>query len=146
MRAAVFERPGAPLAIEDLEVAEQRDNEVLVRLAVIGEWGSPAPIVLGHEGSGYVVAVGPNVRDVAVGDHVALAWTPSCRRCEYCVSGRPVLCTVAVQTAYNSVLPDGTTRLSRAGGEAVYSYLSVGSLAEYAVVPETGAVKLPQDT
>ncbi|TGD90769.1 Zn-dependent alcohol dehydrogenase [Mycolicibacterium sp. CH28] len=157
MRAAVFERPGSPLTIENLEIAEPRDNEVLVRMAasgvchsdyhvVIGEWGSPAPIVLGHEGSGYVEAIGPNVRDVEIGDHVALAWTPSCRRCEHCVSGRPVLCTVAVETAYNSVLPDGTTRLSRTSGEAVYSYLSVGSLAEYAVVPEAGAIRLPKDT
>jgi S-(hydroxymethyl)glutathione dehydrogenase/alcohol dehydrogenase len=102
--------------------------------------------VLGHEGSGYVEAIGSDVRDVSVGDHVALAWTPSCRRCEYCVSGRPALCTVAVQTAYRSVLPDGTTRLSRRDGQAVYSYLSVGSLAEYAVVPESAAIKLPQGT
>lgn len=157
MRAAVFEKPGAPLSIEKLEVQDPRANEVLVRMAasgvchsdyhvVLGEWGSPAPIVLGHEGSGYVEAVGPNVRDVAVGDHVALSWTPSCRRCEYCVSGRPVLCELAIGTAYNSVLPDGTTRLRRPDGEEVYSYLSVGSLAEYAVVPESGAIKLPDTT
>jgi S-(hydroxymethyl)glutathione dehydrogenase / alcohol dehydrogenase len=157
MRAAVFEKPGAPLTIESLDIEEPRANEVLVRMAasgvchsdyhvVLGEWESPSPIVLGHEGSGYVEAIGPNVRDVEVGDHVALSWTPSCRRCEHCVSGRPVLCTFAGATAYNSVLPDGTTRLLRSDGQAVYSYLSVGSMAEYAVVPESGAVKLPMGT
>jgi S-(hydroxymethyl)glutathione dehydrogenase/alcohol dehydrogenase len=101
-------------------------------------------LVLGHEGAGVVVEVGAGVTDLKVGDTVALSWTPSCRRCRYCASGRPQLCTNAVQNAYRNVLPDGTTRLKR-GNEPVYSYLSVGSFAEYAVVPESGAIRIDDD-
>ncbi|OIH82879.1 dehydrogenase [Arthrobacter sp. UCD-GKA] len=155
IQAAVFHGADIPLKIEELTLADPKAGEVLVKLTasgvchsdyhvVLGEWGAQTPLVLGHEGAGIVVETGPGVTGLKPGDHVALSWTPSCRRCRYCVAGRPQLCTNAVQNAYRNVLPDGTTRLSR-GEEPVYSYLSVGSFAEYAVVPESGAIRIGTD-
>ncbi|MGI8511965.1 MAG: zinc-binding dehydrogenase [Solirubrobacteraceae bacterium] len=153
--AAFFETPDRPLALEDLEVAGPRAGEVKVRLkasgvchsdyhVVLGEWAAPTPIVLGHEGAGVVEAVGDGVHSVGVGDHVILSWTPYCRSCRYCLIGRPNLCEVAAETAYNSVSFDGTTRLSR-NGTPVHSYLTVGSFAQHTVVPETGAIPIRND-
>lgn len=151
-RAAVFYGPGEPLRVEEIDVAEPRAGEVRVRMVasgvchsdyhvVLGEWGARTPLVLGHEGAGVVDSIGPGVTTLKPGDSVALSWTPSCRRCRYCVSGRPQLCTEAADNAYRNVLPDGTTRLSIAG-QPVYSYLSVASFSEYTVVPESGAVRI----
>jgi S-(hydroxymethyl)glutathione dehydrogenase / alcohol dehydrogenase len=155
MKAAVFEQPGRPLEIEQLTIQGPSRGEVLVRLVasgvchsdyhvVLGEWASPTPIVLGHEGAGIVEAVGKDVTTVGEGDHVVLSWTPYCRSCSYCLTGRPNLCELAARTAYASVLFDGTTRLRRKG-KTVYSYLTVGSFGEYAVVPETGAIPIRRD-
>lgn len=150
--AAVLTAPSAPLHLEEIDVADPQLGEVRVRMlasgvchsdlrVVVGEWDATMPVVLGHEGAGIVDAVGPGVTSLRPGDHVALSWTPSCGACRYCLSGRPQLCVNARTNAYNNLLPDGTTRLSL-GGEPVYSYLSVGSFAEYAVVPQSGAIKI----
>lgn len=155
MRAAVFRRPGEPLQIEELEVAEPAAGEVLVRLAAsgvchsdyhvyVGEWSAPTPLVLGHEGAGTVEAIGDGVDELAPGDKVVLSWCPNCRRCEWCVSGRPQLCSVAEKTTYRSVMLDGTTRLRR-GDEPVYAYTALGTFGEYAVVPESGAIRVADD-
>ncbi|MFT3863793.1 MAG: Zn-dependent alcohol dehydrogenase [Solirubrobacterales bacterium] len=156
MRAAVFREVGAPLEIEELEIAEPAAGEVLVRLAasgvchsdfhiVVGEWEAiPRPVVLGHEGAGTVVEVGDGVDHVGVGDQVVLSWSPNCGRCRYCISGRPQLCELAEQTAYQSVMFDGTTRLRR-GEESIHSFMTVGSFGEYAVVPASGAIAIGED-
>ena len=155
IKAAVFKERGRPLEIEELSLEAPKAGEVLVRLAasgvchsdyhvVLGEWTSPTPIVLGHEGAGVVEAVGEGVTSVRVGDHVILSWTPYCRSCLYCLSGRLNLCEVVTKTAYASVFFDGTTRLQR-NGKRVYSYLGVGSFGEYAVVAETGAIPIRKD-
>lgn len=156
MRAAVFTGPERPIEVQELAIEAPHAHEVLVRLyysgvchsdyhVVLGEWTMPTPMVLGHEGAGVVEQVGEGVRDVSVGDHVILSWTPNCRRCSYCVSGQPQLCEVASATAYaHGTMLDDTTRLSL-GGDAVYSFLAVGSFAEYAVVPETGAIRIRPD-
>jgi S-(hydroxymethyl)glutathione dehydrogenase/alcohol dehydrogenase len=152
---AVFEEAGRPLQVDTLQLDEPGPREVLVRLAVSGvchsdyhvlngEWGARTPLVLGHEGAGVVAAIGSDVRNVAVGDSVVLSWTPACERCRYCAAGQPYLCTGARETAYANVLLDGTTRLRR-GAESVFSYLAVGSFAEYAIVPESGAIRVPDD-
>lgn len=155
LKGAVFEGSGRPLVIDELAIDEPHAGEVLVRVAasgvchsdyhvVLGEWTSPTPIVLGHEGAGVVEAIGEGVTGVGVGDHVILSWTPYCGRCPYCLSGRLNLCAVAADTAYASVFFDGTTRLHRDGTD-VYSFLTVGSFAEYAIVPETGAISIRKD-
>ncbi len=152
MRAAVFRQVDHPLEVEEVEVAEPNPGEVLVKVAasgvchsdyhvVLGEWGAPVPLILGHEGAGVVETVGEGVERVGVGDQVVLSWCPSCGRCEYCLSGRPQLCELAAATTYNSVLFDGTTRL-RQGDSPVHAYGALGSFGEYAVVPEAGAVKI----
>ncbi len=155
MRAAVMYAANAPLTIEDVQVLPPGRGEVLVRLAasgvchsdyhaLIGEWTVPTPMVLGHEGAGVVEEVGPEVVEVAVGDHVILSWAPNCRRCFYCAQGRPALCELMARTAANSLMPDGTTRL-RLGDQTVYQFGGVASFGEYAVVPESGAIPIRKD-
>ena len=154
--AAVFEQPGQQLEVREIGLSSgPRADEVLVRMAasgvchsdyhaVAGEWAVPAPMVLGHEGAGVVAAVGPGVTHVREGDHVIISWTPSCGRCDFCVSGRPVLCDMANDTAYKHLYADGTTRL-RDGARDVHSYLDVGSFAEYAVVQASAAIPIRKD-
>jgi S-(hydroxymethyl)glutathione dehydrogenase/alcohol dehydrogenase len=153
-RAAVLEAPGAPLSIEDLTVESPRAGEVLVRLRASGvchsdlhvrdgDWRRALPAVLGHEGAGVVEAVGVGVTGVREGDHVVLSWWYPCRRCRQCASGRPWICSGT--RAGESLLPDGTTRLRRASGEPVRSYLAVGSFGERTVVPESAVVPIPSD-
>lgn len=155
MNAALFEAVGRPLNHAQVTIADPAPGEVRVRMTasgvchsdfrvLAGEWAATAPLVLGHEGAGIVESVGAGVTHLVPGDAVILSWTPSCGACPYCDSGRPQLCLTAASTAYNSVMPDGTTRISR-GEDPVYSYLSVGSFAEYAVVPAYGAIKVRAD-
>lgn len=154
--AAVFNGTDRPLEIERLTLSETPGpREVLVKLAASGtchsdlhvlkgEWESPAPMVLGHEGAGEVVAVGRDVKTLSEGDHVVISWTPACGACEFCVVGRPVLCQLANETAYKHVYFDGKTRLLR-NAEPVKSFLAVGSFGEYAMVSESGAIKIRKD-
>lgn len=160
--AAVFRGPGKRLTIETLQLAAPSAGEVLVRViasgichsdlhVVNGEWSAPAPLVLGHEGAGIVEAIGDGVTGVEPGDHVILSWMPYCRRCRFCLAGRPNLCQVVEATTYNSVMLDGTTRLSMPADHpaspngVVHSYLATASFANWAVVPETAAVRIRKD-
>jgi Zn-dependent alcohol dehydrogenase len=153
-RAAVLDEPGRPLSVEELTVEAPRAGEVLVRLAASGvchsdlhvrdgDWQRALPAVLGHEGAGVVESVGEGVASVREGDHVVLSWWYPCRRCAYCSSGRPWACSGT--RAGESLLPDGTTRLRRATGEPVRAYLAVGSFGERTVVPESAAVRIPEE-
>ena len=108
-----------------------------------GDWRRPLPAVLGHEGAGVVEAVGAGVTAVSAGDHVVLSWWYPCRRCAFCESGRTWACSGT--RAGESLLPDGTTRLRRASGEAVRAYLAIGTFSERAVVPESAAVPVPPE-
>lgn len=156
VEAAVFVGPDQPLELRTLRIsAEPGPNEVLVKLTASGvchsdlhvldgEWQAPAPLVLGHEGAGVVVAVGSEVTDVAVDDHVILSWTPSCQKCEFCVSGNPVLCQLANETAYQHVFFDGRPRLSD-GEQDVKSFLAVGSFGDHAMVPASAAIRIRKD-
>jgi S-(hydroxymethyl)glutathione dehydrogenase/alcohol dehydrogenase len=156
MKAALFRSPSEPLSLEAVELADPREHEVRVKISaagvchsdyrvLAGEWNAVPPVVLGHEGTGVVESVGPGVASLVPGDTVVLSWTPSCGLCCYCASGRPQLCQVAAANAYRNVMPDGSTRIRSGAGEAVHSYLSVGSFAEYAVVPAYGAIKVGGD-
>src|SRR3954470_18436163 len=127
MRAAVLEEFGAPLAVQEIDLAEPKAGEVLVRLEACGvchtdlytasgaDPSGYAPAVLGHEGAGVVEAVGEGVADVAVGDHVVTLFSPQCRECEHCRSPRTHLCLAIREQQNLGFLPDGTTRLSRNG-------------------------------
>ncbi|MFN2630008.1 MAG: alcohol dehydrogenase catalytic domain-containing protein [Gaiellaceae bacterium] len=155
IRAAVLERTGAALAVQELELAPPGPGEVLVRLrasgvchsdqnAIDGTAETPCPAVLGHEGAGIVESIGAGVARVAPGDHVALSWVPSCGRCDECLRSLPQLCSTAWPAMAAGGLLDGTTRLSRAG-EPVYHYSFISSFAEACVLPERSCVPIPPD-
>ncbi|NUR76514.1 MAG: alcohol dehydrogenase catalytic domain-containing protein [Thermoleophilia bacterium] len=155
IRAAVLEQTGGPLNVEELELAEPRPGEVLVRLhasgvchsdqnAIDGTAATRCPAVLGHEGAGVVEAVGGGVGRVAPGDHVALSWAPSCGQCPECLRDLPQLCSTAWPAMGRGGLLDGTTRLSR-DGEPVYHYSFISSFADAAVLPERSCVRIPDD-
>ncbi|WP_312178575.1 Zn-dependent alcohol dehydrogenase [Arthrobacter sp.] len=157
VKAAVFTGAKQPLDIQKLQIsATPGPQEVLVKLAASGvchsdlhaldgDWETPAPLVLGHEGAGVVVAVGSEITELDVDDHVILSWTPSCRKCEFCVSGNPVLCQLANETAYNHVFFDGKPRLHNDEQEGVKSFLAVGSFGDHAMVPASAAIKIRKD-
>jgi S-(hydroxymethyl)glutathione dehydrogenase / alcohol dehydrogenase len=156
VRVAVFGGPGQPVRVTEVELAPPGPGEAEVAIAaagvchsdlhiVLGEWPHPVPVVLGHEGSGVVTAVGAGVTSLSPGDHVVLSWVPACGQCRYCRRGRPAQCQVSAEVVSpGGVLPDGTSRL-RAGGEPAYHYLGVSSFAERAVVAESGAIRVRQD-
>ena len=156
MRAVVFRGPGRPLEVTDVHLDPPRRGEVLVRIAaagvchsdlhvIRGEWTRRVPAVLGHEGSGTVVELGPDVDGLAVGDAVVLSWVAPCGRCRHCLSGHEARCELAATVVGpGGVLEDGTSRLS-IGGETAYHYLGVSSYAEYAVVPASGAIRVRAD-
>lgn len=152
-RAAVHDGTSDRLEIRTVTVDDPRRGEVLVRVhasgvcgsdrhVLDGEWPMPTPTVMGHEGAGVVEAVGDGVVDVAVGDHVVIAWHHPCRRCAACASGRAWACTRA--RSDECLMPDGTTRLTDDDG-AVYPYLAVGTMSRWTVVPESAVVAVPRD-
>src|ERR1051325_6831131 len=147
MRAAVLEEFGAPLVVQEVDLAEPKAGEVLVRLEACGvchtdmytasgaDPSGYAPTVLGHEGAGVVEALGPDVTDLAVGDHVVTLFSPQCRECEHCLSPKTNLCLAIREQQNLGYLPDGTTRLSR-DGEPIRHFMGTSTFAEYTVMPE----------
>lgn len=156
MQAVVFSGETGKVEVADVDLAPPGPGEVRVKIAATGvchsdlhiinnEWTLPVPMVLGHEGSGTVVELGPGVTDLAVGDHVVLSWVAPCYECRYCLSGHEARCTVAMNVmAPHGVLKDGTSRLSL-NGEPIYHYQGVSSFAEEAVVPASGAIRVRDD-
>lgn len=155
MKAAVVRAPGE-LRIEDgIDLAPPRSGEVRVRLVATGichtdltvlegRFPLPMPVVIGHEGAGVVEKVGAGVTDLSAGDHVILSIVVSCRNCFQCRSGSPSLCEVVRPLARSGLLPDGTTRLSKAG-EQIHHMFCQSSLAEWAVVPISAVIKVNPD-
>lgn len=155
MRAAVLREPGRPVATETVMLAPPRRGEVLVRVAAAGVCHSDVhladgalglgrwPMVLGHEGAGVVEAVGEDVVDVVVGDHVAFCFVPSCGSCRACRAGRRTLCETAARNGVAGMLMDGSSRLRGVDGGVLQHGLMVACFADYAVVPAAGAVPLP---
>jgi S-(hydroxymethyl)glutathione dehydrogenase / alcohol dehydrogenase len=153
--AGVLWRLGEPVEILEVDLASPRQGEVLVKIAacgvcasdlhvVDGELPEPLPLVLGHEASGVVVKVGPEVESLLPGDHVVLALVPSCGTCAECRRGRPNFCEVGSRMAASGTLADGTSRLSL-NGTTLHHFNSVSSFAGHAVVPESVAVKIRPD-
>jgi S-(hydroxymethyl)glutathione dehydrogenase/alcohol dehydrogenase len=153
IRAAVLERFAEPLEVQDVDLGEPRRGEVLVRLQACGichtdmysasgvDPSGYAPCVLGHEGAGVVEAVGEDVTSVAPGDLVVTLFSPQCRECVNCRSGKTNIC-VAIREQQNAGhLPDGTTRLSR-DGEELRHFMGCSTFAEATVMPEIALAKV----
>ena len=133
-RAAVAHEAGKPLTIETVSLAGPKSGEVLVEIKATGvchtdeftlSGADPEglfPAILGHEGAGVVVDVGAGVTSVKPGDHVIPLYTPECRQCDYCLSGKTNLCQAIRETQGRGVMPDGTSRFS-IGREPVYHYM-----------------------
>jgi S-(hydroxymethyl)glutathione dehydrogenase / alcohol dehydrogenase len=153
IRAAVLEEFGRPLVVQEVDLAEPRSGEVLVRLVACGvchtdlytasgaDPSGYAPTVLGHEGAGVVEVVGPGVTSVAPGDHVVTLFSPQCRECVHCRSDRTNLCLAIREQQNQGYLPDGTTRLGR-DGEPIRHFMGTSTFAEYAVLPEIALAKV----
>ena len=153
IRAAVLEEFGAPLTVQELDLAEPKTGEVLVRLVACGvchtdlytasgaDPSGYSPTVLGHEGAGVVERVGDSVTDVAPGDHVVTLFSPQCRECEHCRDHRTNLCLAIREQQNQGHLPDGTTRLSR-DGEPIRHFMGTSTFAEYTVMPEIALAKI----
>ncbi len=155
-RAAVAFEAGKPLTIETVELEGPRAGEVLVEIKASGichtdqftlSGADPEgifPAILGHEGAGVVVDVGAGVTSVEPGDHVIPLYTPECRECDYCTSGKTNLCQAIRETQGRGVMPDGTSRFSL-GGELIYHYMGCSTFANYTVLPEIAVAKIRRD-
>jgi len=153
IRAAVLEEFGQPLAVQEVDLAEPKAGEALVRLAACGvchtdlytaSGADPtgyAPCVPGHEGAGVVEAVGPDVRFVRPGDHVVTLFAPECGECIHCRSPRTNRCVAIRDQQGLGYLPDGTTRFFR-DGEPLRHFMGTSTFAEYAVLPEIALAKV----
>src|SRR6478672_2734070 len=153
IRAAVLEEFGLPLAVREVDLAEPRTGEVLVRLVACGvchtdlytasgaDPSGYAPTVLGHEGAGVVERVGEGVTSVSAGDHVVTLFSPQCRECVHCLSDRTNLCLAIREQQNKGYLPDGTSRLSRAG-EPMRHFMGTSTFAEYTVMPEIALARI----
>lgn len=153
--AAVLNRVGGPLTVDTLEMAGLQPSDVLVHVrasglchtdleVIQGSLAYPLPIVLGHEGAGIVEAVGREVTQVKVGDHVICSWNPNCGHCFYCDRDLPILCEPFRRNQPRGLLLDGTTRMTR-DGEKVHHYSVTSTHAEYTIVPESGAIAIPKE-
>jgi alcohol dehydrogenase len=163
MQAAVL-RPGpdasepdfSRLAVEEVELHAPRDGEALVEVAyaslchsdlsvLTGDRPRPLPMVLGHEASGRVVAVGSGTGSVRPGQHVVFTYVPACGHCRFCRDGRPVLCSVANASNTAGELVGGGSRLNDASGASIHHHLGVSAFAEYAVVDHHSLLPVPED-
>jgi len=155
-RAAVAFAAGKPLEIVTLDLEGPRAGEVLIEVKATGICHTDAytlsgadpeglfPAVLGHEGAGVVVDVGPGVTSLAKGDHVIPLYTPECRECEYCLSRKTNLCQKIRVTQGRGVMPDGSSRF-KCDGESVLHYMGTSTFSNYIVVPEIAVAKIRKD-
>ncbi len=156
VRAAVAFEAGKPLQIETVQLEGPRAGEVLVEIKATGlchtdkftlSGADPEglfPAILGHEGAGVVVEVGPGVTSLKVGDHVIPLYTPECRQCEYCLSQKTNLCQQIRSTQGKGLMPDGTSRFSFQG-KPVLHYMGCSTFANYSVLPEIALAKIRPD-
>jgi S-(hydroxymethyl)glutathione dehydrogenase / alcohol dehydrogenase len=156
VKAAVAHKAGAPLSIETVDLEGPKAGEVLVEIKATGichtdeftlSGADPEglfPAILGHEGAGVVVEVGPGVKSLRPGDHVIPLYVPECRECEYCVSDKTNLCQAIRITQGQGVMPDGTSRFS-IDGRKVLHYMGTSTFSNYTVVPEIALAKIRED-
>jgi len=155
-RAAVAFEKAKPLEIVEVDLEGPKQGEVLVEIKATGichtdeftrSGADPEgifPVILGHEGAGVVVEVGPGVTSLAAGDHVIPLYTPECRECEYCLSRKTNLCQKIRVTQGRGLMPDGTSRFSYKG-KTIYHYMGCSTFSNYTVLPEIALAKIRED-
>ena len=155
-RAAIAREAGQPLSIETIQVDGPREGEVMVEIKATGVCHTDAftlsgadpeglfPSVLGHEGAGIVVDTGPGVTSVSTGDHVIPLYTPECRQCEYCTSGKTNLCQAVRGTQGQGLMPDETSRFS-IDGDPLFHYMGTSTFSNFTVLPEIAVAKIRKD-
>ena len=156
-RAAVAVQAGKPLEIMEVNLAGPKAGEVLVEIKATGichtdevtlSGADPEglfPAILGHEGAGVVVEVGPGVTSVKPGDHVIPLYTPECRACPSCLSQKTNLCTSIRATQGQGLMPDGTSRFSTLDGDPILHYMGCSTFSNYTVLPEIAVAKVRED-
>ncbi|MDJ0685035.1 MAG: S-(hydroxymethyl)glutathione dehydrogenase/class III alcohol dehydrogenase [Alphaproteobacteria bacterium] len=156
VKAAVAFKAGEPLSIETVQLEGPRAGEVLVEIKATGichtdeftlSGADPEglfPAILGHEGAGVVVDVGPGVTSLKKGDHVIPLYTPECRECDYCLNPKTNLCQAIRATQGQGLMPDGSSRFS-IGGEKLFHYMGTSTFANYTVAPEIALAKVRED-
>ncbi|MBV25757.1 MAG: S-(hydroxymethyl)glutathione dehydrogenase/class III alcohol dehydrogenase [Gemmatimonadetes bacterium] len=156
VRAAVANEAGKPLSVETVQLEGPGPGEVLVEIKATGICHTDAytlsgadpeglfPSIMGHEGAGVVVDTGPGVRSVVKGDHVIPLYTPECRECKFCRSGKTNLCGAIRETQGQGLMPDGTSRFSREG-ERLFHYMGTSTFSNYTVLPEIAVARIRKD-
>src|SRR4026208_2222573 len=155
-RAAIAWAAGKPLEVVAVDLEGPKDGEVLVELKATGichtdeftrSGADPEglfPVIFGHEGAGVVVDVGRGVTSVKAGDHVIPLYTPECRQCKSCLSGKTNLCTAIRATQGKGVMPNGTSRFSYKG-ETIFHYMGCSTFSNFTVLPEIAVAKIRED-
>ncbi len=155
-RAAVAFAAGEQLSIETVQLEGPQAGEVLVEIKATGICHTDAytlsgadpeglfPAILGHEGAGVVLEVGPGVATLKPGDHVIPLYTPECRQCKFCLSGKTNLCGAIRETQGQGLMPDGSSRFSL-NGDRLFHYMGTSTFANHTVVPEIALAKIRQD-
>src|SRR5476651_2073420 len=155
-KAAIAWKAGQPLTIEEVELGGPREGEVLVEIKATGichtdyytlSGADPEgifPAILGHEGAGVVVDVGPGVKSLKKDDHVIPLYTPECRQCKFCLSQKTNLCQSIRSTQGRGLMPDATSRFS-IDGKPIYHYMGTSTFSNYIVVPEIALAKIRED-
>ncbi|WP_137702574.1 S-(hydroxymethyl)glutathione dehydrogenase/class III alcohol dehydrogenase [Marimonas lutisalis] len=156
-RAAVAVEAGKPLEIMDVNLEGPKAGEVLVEIKATGichtdeftlSGADPEglfPAILGHEGAGVVLEVGPGVTSLAPGDHVIPLYTPECRECEYCLNPKTNLCQSIRTTQGQGLMPDGTSRFSMLDGTPILHYMGCSTFSNHTVLPEIALAKVRKD-
>ena len=156
-RAAVAVEAGKPLEIMDVNLEGPKEGEVLVEIKATGichtdeftlSGADPEgmfPAILGHEGAGVVVDVGPGVTSLKKGDHVIPLYTPECRECEYCLNPKTNLCQKIRVTQGQGLMPDGTSRFSTLDGDPILHYMGCSTFSNHTVLPEIALAKVRED-
>jgi len=155
--AAVALEAGKPLEIMEVNLDGPKEGEVLVEVKATGlchtddftlSGADPEgafPAILGHEGAGVVVEVGPGVKSLQPGDHVIPLYTPECRECEYCLNPKTNLCQKIRSTQGQGVMPDGTSRFSFTDGKPILHYMGCSTFSNHTVLPEIALAKVRRD-
>ncbi len=156
VRAAVAWEKGKPLSMETVQLDGPKPGEVMIEIKATGvchtdqytlSGADPEglfPAILGHEGAGVVVDVGPGVKSLKKGDHVIPLYTPECRECKSCLSHKTNLCTAIRATQGKGVMPDGTSRFSK-NGKPIFHYMGCSTFANFTVMPEIAVAKIRDD-